>query len=559
MTTSPELDNVWALPVLLALQGLDGEASLPTVEEAVKKLPSYQLSDLQWARAIKNKYVRDAGARLKEVGFVSGGRKWALTDLGRAYLEEHGDGPLNWPQIDPLDPHEAREILAPLETVEVTDYPGYAIPALRALARGPTTKKQFLAVMDTLEDLLAGDRRTLNKGELVYRDRASWCLSQLKAAGEIRNPTTGTWEITEAGRARLERETEGWRIDPFQATSKAKVRAEQVEQTTRLAPTAHVLIPATVWPTDAWAALARRFGGDILEAFVDRVRPDLGSSPELDSPLARNIILYGPPGTGKTFVAKAIAQALTGKAEPDTDGPWTIVQFHPSYSYEDFVQGLRPDLSQPQLRYEVRRGPFMQLCSAAENDPNQFFVLVVDEINRGDPARIFGELLYALEYRDEAVELALGGRLRIPQNLVVVGTMNSVDRSVALVDYALRRRFSFVRLEPDPGAIRRARATEADGGELAARTLANFNDWLKTRLDREHLLGHSFFMNPATSPLDKGALTRIWRSDVLPLLEEYFFGDSKALSEAEAAWRRAASEQLSEAGASQPNLETPDE
>jgi 5-methylcytosine-specific restriction protein B len=243
------------------------------------------------------------------------------------------------------------------------------------------------------------------------------------------------------------------------------------------------------------------------------------------------VVFYGPPGTGKTFLAKKTALALTGMSDPGLDSRWRLVQFHPSYSYEDFVQGLRPALEAKDLHYKLVPGPFHQLCKQAENDPDHFYVLIVDEINRGDPARIFGELLYALEYRGERIELASGGELAVPPNLVILGTMNSVDRSVALVDYALRRRFAFVRVDPDPEAIPSTRL----GGLLEA-----FNEWLVSQLDPEHAVGHSFFVNPSLAKLPEDvAVQRIWSHDVRPLLEEYFFGQPDRLKDAEAAWSKA--------------------
>ena len=211
------------------------------------------------------------------------------------------------------------------------------------------------------------------------------------------------------------------------------------------------------------------------------------------------------------------------------------MQFHPSYAYEDFIQGLKPDLEETELRYALSKGPFLQLCEAAEQDPDRFYVLLIDEINRGDPARIFGELLYALEYRGQAVDLPLGSQLTVPLNLVIVGTMNSVDRSVALVDYALRRRFGFIRVEPDPEVILGIRGSDRLG-PVAAELLRGFNQWITSRLDSEHTLGHSYFLNPAIPLTDADALERVWDLDVRPLLEEYFFGEPQALQEAQQQW-----------------------
>jgi len=255
-------------------------------------------------------------------------------------------------------------------------------------------------------------------------------------------------------------------------------------------------------------------------------------------PVPRNVILYGPPGTGKTHVAKEIARALTGEDEPSADAHWQLVQFHPSYSYEDFIQGMRPDLSKAQLRYELREGPFVRICRAADKDPDAFYVLVIDEINRGDPARIFGELLYALEYRHEPVQLALEGELAVPPNLVIIGTMNSVDRSVAIVDYALRRRFGFVRLDPDGEIIEEEREGDAFAPK-AAHVLGAFNAWLTGKLSREHCIGHSFFLSPSVDLATVDGFEQVWTNDIHPLLEEYFFGDSNSLAEARKVWLEA--------------------
>lgn len=247
--------------------------------------------------------------------------------------------------------------------------------------------------------------------------------------------------------------------------------------------------------------------------------------------------MYGPPGTGKTFIAARIAAALTGEDEPGEDRRWRIVQFHPSYAYEDFVQGLKPDLQQTELRYHLAHGPFLEICRDAQADADNFYALVIDEVNRGDPARIFGELLYGIEYRGEAVSLALGGELVVPPNLIILGTMNSVDRSVALIDYALRRRFAFVRMEPSGEVILRIRG-DSPSLHAASIILSEFNQWPASRLGKEHMLGHSFFLNPAIRIEGPADIQRIWRLDVLPLLEEYFFGDSDGLREAHQMWDR---------------------
>jgi 5-methylcytosine-specific restriction protein B len=530
----------WGHAALRALVALDGTATPSKIEAYVRELAKEALTDLQWARVIKGKYLRWAKVELKRLGLVTGMGTWELTPEGREYITSRANETLTFPEVAPLDPEEAGQLRAPLETVPATDFQGYVIPILRELAKSSLTKKELFARLEERLDalLLPGDSRIMPDGRPVWEYRASWTLTNLKKSSDIRNPQIGTWEITDVGRLRLERDDGAFDIRSSQ-DSKAKVRAQWTPGTTSPATSS----PPPAWPPAAWSHLEERFDDALLRAFVARVRPDLGPTPDLRSgSIPRNVIFYGPPGTGKTFVARAIATTLTGAHEPDPNGPWSIVQFHPSYAYEDFIQGLRPALEERELRYQVRKGPFLQICEAAERDPDRFFVLVIDEINRGDPARIFGELLYALEYRDEAVDLPLGGQLRVPPNLIVLGTMNSVDRSVALVDYALRRRFTFIRVDPDSDAIRNARDDDPDGAALAATVLDDFNEWLVGKLDREHAIGHSFFLSPACTRIDDDALERIWRHDIRPLLEEYFFGQSKLLAEAREVWMRAVAE-----------------
>lgn len=161
----------------------------------------------------------------------------------------------------------------------------------------------------------------------------------------------------------------------------------------------------------------------------------------------KQVIFYGPPGTGKTFVAENFGEYFVGN-----NGEMRIIQFHPSYSYEDFVEGIRPKIAKgttgsAQVEYEFNIGILKALCQLAINNREKKFVLLIDEINRGNIAKIFGELIHCLEYRGEDHKVLLPytqEKFFIPNNLYLIGTMNSADRSIALVDYALRRRFCFI-------------------------------------------------------------------------------------------------------------------
>lgn len=250
----------------------------------------------------------------------------------------------------------------------------------------------------------------------------------------------------------------------------------------------------------------------------------------------RNLILQGPPGTGKTWLAKRLAFALMGQKD---DSKVRAVQFHPNLSYEDFVRGWRPT---GEGKLSLADGVFMEAIKAASKEPSSKFVVVIEEINRGNPAQIFGELLTLLEAGkrtpNEALELcypdADGKRrpVHIPENLYVVGTMNIADRSLALVDLALRRRFAFVGLEPRLGQVWRewvVKECAADPGLVAdiERRIDELNDQITAdaRLGKQFRIGHSY-VTPAHR-LEAGE-TKKWFQQVVeteigPLLDEYWF------------------------------------
>lgn len=250
----------------------------------------------------------------------------------------------------------------------------------------------------------------------------------------------------------------------------------------------------------------------------------------------KNLILQGPPGTGKTWLAKRLAFALMGQKD---DSKVRAVQFHPNLSYEDFVRGWRPT---GEGKLSLADGVFMEAIKAASKDPSSKFVVVIEEINRGNPAQIFGELLTLLEAGkrtpNEALELcypdADGKRrpVHIPENLYVVGTMNIADRSLALVDLALRRRFAFAGLEPRLGQVWRewvVKECAVDPGLVAdiERRIAELNDQIAAdaRLGKQFRIGHSY-VTPAHR-LEAGD-TKKWFQQVVeteigPLLDEYWF------------------------------------
>ena len=222
-------------------------------------------------------------------------------------------------------------------------------------------------------------------------------------------------------------------------------------------------------------------------------------------------ILYGPPGTGKTFVAEKLARHLIGGG----DGFRDLIQFHPSYAYEDFMQGIRPQRVSGGLDYPIVRGRFLDFCDRAARCGG-LCVLIIDEINRANLARVFGELMYLLEYRHSEIPLAGGGKFSIPGNVRLIGTMNTADRSIALVDYALRRRFAFLALYPNFEVLRRFHERTAVRVDGLINTLRRVN----LAIDDPHYhVGISFFLRD-TLPAD---IADVWQMEIEPYLEEYFF------------------------------------
>ncbi|PKV96924.1 5-methylcytosine-specific restriction protein B [Amycolatopsis echigonensis] len=237
----------------------------------------------------------------------------------------------------------------------------------------------------------------------------------------------------------------------------------------------------------------------------------------------RQLIFYGPPGTGKTYLALKLAEFFGGGPEQVK-----LVQFHPSYAYEDFFEGFRPqeDPKTRDVAFRITAGPLRELADLASREGNRHVphFLVIDEINRANLAKVFGELYFLLEYRNRSVRLTYSGHdFALPPNLFVIGTMNTADRSIALVDAAMRRRFSFVELsprtEPTRGLLRRWLAHEGKDPEPA-----DLLDALNSRItDPDFHVGPSYLMKRGV--YRDGGLERTWRTKILPLLEEHHYGE----------------------------------
>ena len=235
----------------------------------------------------------------------------------------------------------------------------------------------------------------------------------------------------------------------------------------------------------------------------------------------KQVVLYGPPGTGKTFLAQAVADFLTDA----TSGETRLVQFHPSYAYEDFFEGFRPREGKTagSIEFERVHGPLRLIAKAAEDETGPY-ILIIDELNRANIAKVFGELYFLLEYRQRSINLQYSpdDDFHLPENLLIIATMNTADRSIAVVDQAMRRRFDFISLFPGEPPIRNTLRAWLKDQSMPA-TAADILDTLNAKLgDRETAIGPSYFMHERSRTPE--GLARIWRTTIIPLLEERFAG-----------------------------------
>ena len=266
------------------------------------------------------------------------------------------------------------------------------------------------------------------------------------------------------------------------------------------------------------------------DAFLDEVYMTEGKYDTLVAVLKnkKNIILQGAPGVGKTFAAKRLAYSIMGEKD---EGRIEFVQFHQNYSYEDFMMGYKPVNDGFELKY----GIFYRFCQKAANQPDKDFFFIIDEINRGNMSKIFGELLMLIErdYRGAKATLAYNGMtFSVPKNLYIIGMMNTADRSLAMIDYALRRRFSFFDIEPgfdSAGFMKYQQGLNNETFSLLVSKVQELNKEiaLDKSLGKGFCIGHSYFCGQ-TECTDEW-MQAIVDYDILPMLSEYWFDDMNKL------------------------------
>ena len=277
----------------------------------------------------------------------------------------------------------------------------------------------------------------------------------------------------------------------------------------------------------------------------------------------RNLILYGPPGTGKTYHTAIYAVAICNengdfekvKAEAETDynkvydeyqkliknGNVVFTTFHQAYGYEDFIEGIKPDISGGNIIYKVEDGVFKKFCSHAFKNNSENCVFIIDEINRGNISKIFGELITLIEDdKREKASVTLpysSAQFTVPKNVYMLGTMNTADRSIALMDTALRRRFTFVEMMPEPDVF--VKGKNADGsikeeitvnGVKIRSLLGEINNRIEYLYDREHTIGHAYFKKFINNEGAAKDLKQIFKNAIIPLLQEYFYDDYEKIA-----------------------------
>ncbi|MCD8381794.1 MAG: AAA family ATPase [Clostridiales bacterium] len=352
------------------------------------------------------------------------------------------------------------------------------------------------------------------------KNNIDWARNYLVYEGFISNDVSGIWELTDIGKSvRMTRELAGKIVAKW-------VRIKAAERNKTPIPEIDLSQYYIYRDVENDGMCVQYAKEDFLrEVFLSEQRYDMLTAVLKTK---KNLILQGAPGVGKTFAAKRLAYSIMGEKD---ESRIEFVQFHQNYSYEDFVMGYKPY----ENGFKLETGIFYRFCQKAAGQPEKDFFFIIDEINRGNMSKIFGELLMLIEndYRGVEATLAYSGKpFSVPKNLYIIGMMNTADRSLAMIDYALRRRFSFFEMEPgfdSEGFVRYQNGLENETFNQLIERIKELNREIANdrSLGKGFCIGHSYFSNWSECTDEK--MQTVVEFDVLPMLEEYWFDDTAKL------------------------------
>ena len=489
--------NELLYPTLQAIQGLGGEAFNDEIENAVidlLDLPEEAL-ELRYEESedwiIKNR-ITFAKSYAKKANLLANPKKsfWALTETADELLQlPREEGEIKALELSAIASKEFKEESKARKLKknnEKSRYGNYR-KVLEFLGdqTEPIHSKSIINQLSNKPTKSEGDADIHFALQYLYDGRA------------LSRPKPATYQITDFGKSLLE-------MDEDQIIALVDVEGSQL------------YLPGGERNREAGFVLS--LGEELLfdpaEFFVE-VEELLEDRPQA--------IFYGPPGTGKTFAALQLAEVLAGD-----ESRTKLVQFHPSYAYEDFIEGWRPT---EDGSFRITDGPLKRMAADAAANPDDTFVLVIDEINRANLSKVLGELFFLLEYRDRSITLQYSDiEFQLPENLKIIGTMNTADRSIALVDAALRRRFHFHGFFPDREPIQGLLRRWLDAqGKTDLLWVADLIDAANNKLDERDLaIGPSHFMK---ADLDEDKVQMVWKRSIMPYIEDHYFDDPDQATE----------------------------